>query len=523
MFSTIYSGAIHGIDSYLTAVEVDTAQALPGFDMVGFLSSEVKEARERVKVALKNTGILLPPVRITVNLSPANIRKEGSAFDLPIAVGILVSLGMIPEECVEKTVVIGELGLAGEIKPIYGILPIVMEAKKQGMKRCIVPCENVREGAVIQEIEVIGVRNLQQTLEYLSMPEEQKESVLQPVKIDIRRLLEQKKEKKALDFAEINGQKMTRRAVEIAAAGFHNMIMVGPPGSGKTMIAKRIPSILPPLTMEESLEVSRIYSVSGLLNQEQALLTKRPFLNPHHTISEQALAGGGRIPRPGVMSLAHRGVLFLDELPEFKRATIEIMRQPMEDKQIHIARSYGTFTYPANFMLVGALNPCPCGYYPDRNRCSCKEHEIHRYLNRISGPILDRVDICVEAAKIEIEDLVSKSQNETSGQIRERVMKARERQEYRFRETEYHFNSEISVKDMQKYCPLGNKEQQLMERIFRAMNLSARAYHRIIKVARTIADLAAADKISETHLSEAICLRMADNSYWKGSRQNNNE
>lgn len=518
MFSTITSGAVHGINSYLTSVEVDTAQALPGFDMVGFLSVEVKEARERVRVALKNAGIMLPPVRITVNLSPANIRKEGSAFDLPLAVGILTSLGYIPEECIEKTLVIGELGLAGEVKPVKGILPIVMEAKEQGYRRCIVPRQNTGEGAAIQNIEVIGVADLKQTLAYLATPEIRKHTMIKPTIIQQETLFHEKLGNDKIDFADINGQGIVKRAVEVAAAGFHNMIMIGPPGSGKTMIAKRIPSILPPLTMAESLEVSKIYSVSGLLNQNESLITNRPFLDPHHTISEQALAGGGRIPRPGVMSLAHRGVLFLDELPEFKRATIDIMRQPMEDKEVHIARSYGTFTYPADFMLVGALNPCPCGYYPNMNRCNCKPYEIHRYLNRISGPILDRIDICVEAASVGIEELTRNEKNETSEKIRNRVMAARERQKYRYRGTTYQFNTDVSVKDIKKFCRLGIKEQQLMEQIFKTMNLSARAYHRIIKVARTIADLEASEEIREIHVSEAICYRMVDQKYWERNK-----
>lgn len=516
MFSTITSGAIYGIRSCLIQVEVDISQGLPCFQIVGLPGSEVREARERVKVALKNVGVILPPVCVNVNLSPADIPKSGTAFDLPVAVGIMCALSRLPVETVHDTLLIGELGLSGEVKPVKGVLPIVREAAQQGIKRCILPRENLWEGALVKDVESIGVADMKETIGILT-------GAIQSVQMKCEK--ESVWENDAAggeDFADISGQERLKRAAQVAAAGFHHLLIVGAPGAGKTMLARRIPTILPPLSLEESLEVSSIYSISGLLQSAGSLKRERPFLSPHHTITGRALVGGGRIPRPGIVSLAHRGVLFLDELPEFKRETLDILRQPLEDKQVQIARSAGTYVYPADLMLVGAMNPCPCGYYPDMSRCRCTPYEIRRYLRRVSGPILDRIDICVEAQPVEFADIAGRSadggsvhdesrvQIESSAQIREKVMNARHWQTERFAGTGLKFNSDMKAADVEHFCSLGEKERHFMEQMFSAMKLSARGYHRILKVARTIADLEKSEKIGENHLAEAISYRQME-------------
>ena len=509
MLSTTTSGAVYGICSHLIQVEVDVSQGLPCFQIVGLPGSEVREARERVKVALKNVGIKLPPLCINVNLSPADLPKNGTMFDLPVAVGIMIALGKLSQEAVRDTLLLGELGLSGELKPVKGVLPIVREAVEKGIERCLLPAGNAWEGALVREMDVVGVRDIGEALAVLSGKERSPQEWDEPAAV------QEKEEAEAMpDFADISGQQGLKRAAEVAAAGFHNLLLIGAPGSGKTMLARRIPSILPPLSPEEGMEVSAIYSISGLLKSADSLKRTRPFLHPHHTITSRALAGGGRLPMPGVISLAHRGVLFLDELPEFKRETLDILRQPLEDRQVQIARNSGSYVYPADFMLVGAMNPCPCGFYPDRSRCRCTPYEVKRYLNRVSGPILDRMDICVEALPMAFSDLTTKRKEESSARIRERVIAARERQAHRFADTGLHFNADMAAGDVKRYCVLGEAELRYMERMFAALQLSARAYHRILKVARTIADLDGSDRIGEMHLAEAICYRQSDQKYW---------
>lgn len=512
MFSSAYSAVLDGIDSRLIRVEADVSSGLPYFDLVGYLSGEVKEARERVLAALRNSGFSLEPRRIIVNLSPADLRKSGTFFDLAIAASVLSSYGLIPRRELEETVLLGELGLDGSVHSVNGVLPVVLAAKGAGIRRCIVPADNIREGAGISGIRLLGVRSLAELAAFLTSSSEDlicTEDISRPVPDPSLLQLP--------DFSEIRGQKTLRRSMEIAASGMHNLLLIGPPGSGKSMAARRLPTILPPLQPEEYMEVSRIYSVAGLLRGQGGLITHRPFRSPHHTIPETSFAGGGRYPIPGEMSLAHRGVLFLDELTEFPQSILELMRQPMENGEITINRLQGSCVYPARFMLVAAMNPCRCGYYPDLSRCTCTPMQIRRYMSRISKPIYDRIDMSVEVSEVRIDVLQSRgAQGESSAEIRSRVEAVSQIQAERFAGESYTHNAEIPVSDLEKYCPLARKEKAYMKGIYEKYGLSARSYHKLLKVARTIADMQRSKDICISHLKEAVFYKSLNQSYWSG-------
>jgi len=507
VFSKVNSIGLHGLEGYPVSVEVDVGDGLPGVAMVGALACEVREAQDRVRTALKNSGYHFRPRKVTINLSPAGIRKFGTGFDFPIAMGMLCAYGMADGRKLEGAVLMGELGLNGELKPVRGILSLVSQAKAQGWARCFLPKENVREGKAIEGIQVIGIASLKEMGEFMKNPELYGEE-------DFEEEPYGEGEVYPVDYMEVQGQILMKRAAEVAVAGCHNLLYIGQAGTGKSMIAERIPTIMPSCTRQEQLEISKVYSICGLLPQDGKLLSKRPFRCPHHSITGAALAGGGRNPMPGELSLASGGVLFLDEFPEFSKHVIEMMRQPLESGKVVLSRVSGKYEFPAKFILVAAMNPCPCGHYPDRNRCHCTGQQVRNYLGRISKPILDRIDICVEASPVSFEELRGNGPQETSLEIRRRVEKARKVQEERFAGMGIHFNSEMKGEHLRRYCRLEKEDEQFFQRVYRNMNLSARAYGRILKVARTIADLEGQEAIGHGHLCESISYRGLEEKYW---------
>lgn len=510
MYSTVRTAVLDGINAIPVQVEVDISTGMPVFDIVGNLTPEVREAKERVKTALHNCGITLPAKRITINLSPANIRKTGTGFDLPIAVALLKAISVIADDSIKEATLVGELNLKGEILPVSGILPIVFDEYAKGIKNFIVPAANRNEAMLVCGADIRGVKHLSDIITDPKMSEQShKQAVSQAAAhSDAHRYP---------DFKDVNGQQFIKRACEVAACGMHNMLLVGPPGAGKTMVAERMPSILPPLTEEEKLELSKIYSVCGLLDNDNALKNSRPFRNPHYSITQAALIGGGTALNPGEISLAHNGVLFLDELAEFKGGILDLLRAPLEDHSIRLSRGCRNVTFPANFLLLGAMNPCNCGYYPDMQKCRCSEPSLQRYFGRVSQPIIDRIDICVEANPLRFDEITASCHNESSEDIRKRVIKCHKIQSDRYKNEPFSYNSKIKTDRLEKYCGLGAREKSYMENMYDKLDLTARTYHKILKVSRTIADMDGCDSVKVKHLNEAICYRSINEKFWGGA------